>query len=192
LEEAGMKQIELVVIGGSAGSLDVIMKAVSKLKTDFNLPLVIVIHRKKTPGSSLAALFAHKTNVPVKEVDEKDPILTRYIYLAPADYHLLIENDRTFSIDSSEKVHYSRPSIDVTFQSAAETYKDKLACILVSGANADGTNGLRTVKNWGGITAVQNPDTAEVSFMPRNALTHVQIDHVLEAEEIPAFINNLP
>ncbi len=187
-----MKQIELVIIGGSAGSLDVILKTVSKLNSSFNLPLVIVIHRKKTSNSSLVSLFSHRTGIPVKEVDEKDQILSRYIYLAPADYHLLIENDRTFSIDSSEKIHYSRPSIDVTFQSAAETYKDRLACILVSGANADGTNGLRTVKNWGGITAVQNPATAEVSFMPGNALTHVQIDHVLEAEEIPAFINNLP
>src|SRR5690606_15964808 len=117
----------------------------------------------------LAELFSNKTSIPVKEIDEKEQIKRGMIYIAPPDYHTLIEKDKTFSLDFSEKVNYSRPGIDVTFQTAAEAYGQGAAAILLSGANADGTSGLDTIKAFGGITIVQSPQTAEVDFMPSYA-----------------------
>jgi two-component system chemotaxis response regulator CheB len=132
-----MQPIELLIIGGSAGSLEVIMKAFPELQ---NLPfaIIIVLHRKRNTDTALIDLLAARTRIPVIEAAEKESIANGNLYIAPADYHLLIESDRTFSLDFSEKINFSRPCIDVTFQTAAETYKDTLACLLLSGASADG------------------------------------------------------
>ncbi|WP_423149244.1 chemotaxis protein CheB [Rubrolithibacter danxiaensis] len=186
-----MKQTKLIAIGGSAGSLNVIIKLLPRLKPDFNIPLVIVLHRKKAINSSLAAIFSHKTPLNVKEVEDKDPILPGNVYLAPADYHLLIEKEGTFSLDASEKILFSRPSIDVTFETAAEAYRESLTCFLLSGANADGTRGLQKVREYGGTVVIQNPSTAEISFMPNHALANLDIDFVLDCNEMATFINKL-
>jgi two-component system chemotaxis response regulator CheB len=132
-----------------------------------------------------------RTGLQVKEVDEKEELKAGFIYIAPSDYHLLIERDRTFSLDYSEKINYSRPSIDVTFQTAAEVYKNKLACLLLSGSNSDGVKGLKNVKEWGGMAVIQDPKTAQVAYMPGQAQLNVQIDTVLKPEDMGEFINLL-
>lgn len=182
---------ELLVIGGSAGSLDAILSFLPSLKRNLSFPIIVVLHRKSGAESLLAELFASRTKLKVKEAEEKEQLKPGHLYIAPADYHLLIENDKTLSLDFSEKVQYSRPSIDVTFESAADVYGPSLICLLLSGANADGTQGLINVKEVGGLVLVQDPESAEVSFMPQQAIDHLSVDKVLEPSEMAAFINNL-
>jgi len=182
---------ELLLIGGSAGSLEVLFKLLPLLRADLPFPMTLVLHRRNSADSSLSGLLGSKTLNPTHEVEDKDPVTPGTIYLAPADYHLLIERDRTFSLDYSEKINFSRPSIDVTFESAAEVYGPGLVAILLSGANEDGTNGLTAVKRAGGTVVVQNPDTAQMPFMPHYALTHLPVDHVFDTIQMAGFINEL-
>jgi two-component system chemotaxis response regulator CheB len=186
-----MKNCEALIIGGSAGSLDVLLKLLPALHTDLDFPILIVIHRKNGADSLLPELLSGRTRLTVKEAEEKEPMLPGVIYIAPSDYHVLLELDHTFSLDYSEKINYSRPAIDASFQTAAEVYKDHLACILLSGSNADGVDGLKYVKQWGGLVVIQNPDTAQVAYMPAQAKLHVKIDHILNAEDMGEFINLL-
>ncbi len=183
--------IELLVIGGSAGSLEVILKTFPKLLPDLPFAIIIVLHRKQNTDSTLIDLLSAKTKIPVIEANEKELIKPGCIYVAPADYHLLIENDHTLSLDYSEKVNFSRPCIDITFQTAAETYKSALACLLMSGASADGVEGLELVKALRGITAVQDPKTAEVSYMPQKALEKMKVDYIVETDKVSDFVNML-
>jgi len=182
---------QLVVIGGSAGSLDVLLQLVAALRIDLLIPIVIVVHRKLDNDSLMEELLSNKSRLPVKEAEDKEPIQPATIYIAPPDYHLLFEKDKTFSLDASEKINFSRPSIDVSFQSAAEVYHSSLVCILLSGANSDGTEGLRSAKENNAMLVVQDPDSAEVGFMPRQALNSLEVDHVLNAYRIIELINNL-
>ena len=186
-----MVNCEALVIGGSAGSLDVLLRVLPVLDEQLTFPIIIVIHRKHGSDSLLPDLLSSRTRLKVKEVDEKESIVAGTIYVAPSDYHLLIEQDRTFSLDYSEKINYSRPAIDVTFQTAAEVYKSKLACLLLSGSNSDGVNGLKTVKIWSGLAMIQDPESAQVAYMPAQAKLHVNIDEILEIEKIGEFINSL-
>jgi len=186
-----VKGCKALVIGGSAGSLEVLLKILPDLHPDLGFPIIIVVHRKEGADFLLADLLSSKTALTVKEVEEKEDICAKTIYIAPSGYHLLIEKDYTFSLDYSEKVNYSRPSIDVTFQSAAEVYTHKLACLLLSGSNADGVNGLKTVKSYGGLALAQNPATASVPYMPEQAILKVKIDHVLHIEDMANYINSL-
>lgn len=185
------RSVGLVVIGGSAGSLDVILQMLPFLKADLRLPLIIVLHRKISFDSALTDLFAGKTPLIVKEAEEKEELKAGVIYIAPADYHLLVEANHTLSIDYSERIHYSRPSIDVTFETAADAFGKGLVGILLSGANADGSEGLKTIRSLGGITVVQNPVTAEIPYMPQQALGTVTVDYVLHSHQIAGFINKL-
>jgi two-component system chemotaxis response regulator CheB len=186
-----MDGCEALIIGGSAGSLDVLLKVLPILDPTLSFPIIIVIHRKHGSDSLLPNLLSSRTRLTVKEVDEKEVISAGHVYIAPSDYHLLIEQDRTFSLDYSEKINYSRPSIDVTFQTAAEVYKSKLACLLLSGSNSDGVIGLQTVKSWGGLVLIQDPDSAQVAYMPAQAKLHVEIDQILTIEKIGEFINSI-
>lgn len=181
----------LLIIGGSAGTLEVMLQTLPHIRTDISFALLLVLHRSNESDPLLQSILSSKTSLPVKEVEEKEKILPGTIYIAPADYHLLIEKDHSFSLDFSEKVNYSRPSIDVTFSVAAEAYGAALACLLLSGGNTDGTEGLLCVKKAGGITAVQDPSTATVPFMPQHALSKMQPDYILMVNEIASFINNL-
>lgn len=190
-ETGDLKGIKVLVIGGSAGSIEVIVKILKKLEKDLAIAIIIIIHRKSTSDASLTNLFNSRSAVEVTEADEKEEILPGRIYLAPANYHLLIETDHTFSLDTSEKVEFSRPSIDVTFQSAADVYGESLAALLLSGANSDGSEGLLTIANTGGLTIVQNPESAEVGFMPKAAIFKTVVDYVLETNDLPDFVNKL-
>lgn len=186
-----MKKCKAFIIGGSAGSLEVLLKVLPAVDPNLSFPIVIVIHRKHGADSLLPGLLSSRTAMPVKEADEKEMLVPGSIYIAPSDYHLLIEMDHTFSLDYSEKVNYSRPAIDVTFQTGAEAFKEELVCLLLSGSNSDGVNGLATVKQWGGIAVIQDPDSAQVAYMPEQARKNVHIDRILRIEEIAAFINLL-
>lgn len=180
-----------VIIGGSAGSLEVLLKVLPILKHDLSFPIIIVVHRKQGMDSLLTDLLANKTKLKVKEADEKEPIENGTIYIAPSNYHLLVEKDFTFSLDYSEKVNFSRPAIDVTFQSAALAYEKGLVGLLLSGSNADGVNGLITINKYNGTSLVQDPSSAQVSYMPDQAILKANVSAILKIEEMANYINSL-
>jgi two-component system chemotaxis response regulator CheB len=182
---------KLIVIGGSAGSLQVIFRIFKNIKPGFTIPFLLVLHRNISYDSALEQLLSFKTSIAVKEIEEKEKIQPGKIYICPADYHVLIERDHSFSLDYSEKINYSRPSIDVVFKSSSEVYTNKLICILLSGANADGAEGLRYAKEKGSLIIVQDPIEAEVPYMPEQALKRTTADHILKSKDIGAFINSL-
>lgn len=179
---------ELIIIAGSAGSLEVILEVLPHLELTIP-PVVIVVHRKTDAESPLIELLGTRTQLIVKEIEEKEAILPGTIYVAPANYHLLFEQDHTFSLDASEKVNYSRPSIDVALSSAAGIYGKGLTAILLSGANADGTEGFRIIKAHGGTTIAQNPENAEISYMPEQPILKNLADHVYDIPAIITYIN---
>lgn len=186
-----LNSIKLVLIGGSAGSLEVVLKIVSALDFTGQFAIVIIVHRKNTPDTILSDLIATKTDWPVKEVEDKEQLLAGTIYLAPPDYHLLFEDHHTFSLDGSEKINYSRPSIDVTFQSGAEIFGSSVIAILLSGANADGSQGIKAIADQGGYTIAQDPATADVSYMPASAIKNARISEILPAEKIGSRVAQL-
>lgn len=184
-------KVDMVLFGGSAGSLDVLLNVLPRIKKDIGFPLVLVIHRKYSETSTLRSLLAARTSFEVREPEDKEEIKAGIIYLAPADYHLLVEEERTFSLDYSEKVNFSRPSIDVTFESAAEVYQKHLVAILLSGANADGVEGLKLVRELGGYAIAQDPKTAQTPYMPEHAVKFAGVNEIQTEEEMVAFINSL-
>jgi len=183
------KAAKCVVIGGSAGSIKPLLHILSKLKTSLDFPVIVILHRKNDPRSSLETLLDNGCSLVVKEAEDKETLKGGVIYVAPGDYHLLIENDHSLSLDASEKVLWSRPSIDVTFQSAADVYKNKLLGILLSGANNDGSLGLERIKAMGGKTIVQHPENAEMPAMPLAAINTFEPDYILNDTEIAPVIN---
>ena len=186
-----MKQGKILVIGGSAGSLQVILGVLAALGKDYSMPVLVVLHRNNVFESSLEDLISSRSQVQIKEVEEKDQLAPGMVYLCPADYHVLVEKDHTFSLDYSERVNYSRPSIDVTFTSVAGVYGKGVVALLLSGGNADGAEGLYAVQEKGGFTIVQDPATAEVPYMPQQALLRVDVDLVVRTEELPGLIKGL-
>ncbi|MEO6916236.1 MAG: chemotaxis protein CheB [Chitinophagaceae bacterium] len=184
-------QYDMLVIGGSAGSLEVILHMLPRLKPDFNVPMIIVMHRNRTNETRLINLLATRTKLRVKEAEEKETIVSGTIYIAPPDYHLLIEKNHSFSLDDSERIHHSRPSIDVTFESASLAYGTAVVCILLSGANADGAESLRLIKQRGGLTVAQNPQSAEQGYMPQQAINLFPVDLILDKEDIADILNEL-
>jgi two-component system chemotaxis response regulator CheB len=181
----------LLVIGGSAGSLQVILSLLTAIGEDFPMPVLIVLHRNGGFESSLEDLFSTRTQLLIREVEEKDQLRTGTIYLCPADYHVLLEKDQSFSLDYSERVHFSRPSIDVTFRSAADVFGPGVISLLLSGGNADGAEGMQYVKERGGLTVVQDPSTADVPYMPQQVITRMKVDFIVPADEIPGFVRQL-
>jgi two-component system, chemotaxis family, protein-glutamate methylesterase/glutaminase len=191
MEKGSVKNdYSVVLIGGSAGSLEVIMQILPVLPEHIQAALVIILHRKND-DSLLSKILSNKTSLPVVEAEDKTSIMSGTIYIAPADYHLLIEKDKTFSLDYSEKINYSRPSIDVTFETATEAYGNKLAAFLLSGANADGAAGLLSVKNSNGLSVVQDPKEATVEFMPESAIRMGAVNSIMNLEEMKNWFASL-
>jgi len=180
---------KLVIIGGSAGSLNALMQILPYLSQLNGFAIVIVLHRKSTDDQTLEELIALKSSITVKIVEDKVPLVPGYIYVAPSNYHLLFERNDTLSLDISEKINYSRPSIDVSFESASEIYGEALVGVLLSGSNTDGTYGLKAIKAAGGTIVVQNPTVAEMPFMPHNAILNTSPDFVLDNQQILEFIS---
>ena len=190
MAEDTVSRRSVLLIGGSAGSLEVIMVILQSLISR-HWAIIVVLHRKWAAESSLVEVLAARSNYRVKEAEEKEIIEPATIYIAPADYHLLIEKDRTLSLDDSEKVNFSRPSIDVTFESAAEVFGSQAVAIILSGGSADGAGGLRKIKEAGGLAIVQEPSSADVDFMPRQVLATMEVDAQLHARDIGPYLNQL-
>ncbi|ASE61555.1 chemotaxis protein CheB [Chryseobacterium indologenes] len=183
--------IELIIIGGSAGSLQVIIEMIKKLNDTLTVPMVLVLHRKAQSGNILQTLLQQFTRIPVVEIEDKTEVRENTIYIVPADYHVLFENRKNMSLDSSEKMNYSRPSIDVSFRSAAEIYGENMIAVLLSGANADGVEGLSHIKRNNGKVWIQDPETAEVDYMPRHAKEEIDYDLIIKPADLADYINRL-
>lgn len=175
---------KVLLLGGSAGSFKLLFRAVKYFTPRLNKTVIIVIHRKKNFLSEIEKLFAENSRMYLREVADKEIIESNAIYIAPANYHTLIENENQFSLDVSDAVWYSKPSIDVTFESAAEVFKNNCTAILLSGANQDGAEGLLKLRKQGSLTIVQNPADAEMADMPNAAINIKAADYVLNTEEI--------
>jgi two-component system chemotaxis response regulator CheB len=182
---------EAIVIGVSSGGMNAMKVMFSLLPKDFNIPVIIVQHMGANSDSHWIKLLNNNSNLPVKEADEKEKIENGIVYIAPPNYHLLIENDRTFSLAVDERVNYSRPSIDVLFESAAEAYAGQLIGVILTGSNHDGTNGIKRVKECGGMAIIQDPETAESAYMPKSAIAAIKPDYVLSLEAITELLIEL-
>lgn len=162
---------DIIVIGGSAGSIEVIIYLLKSLPKKFQTPVVLIIHRMKNTSSSLDNMLSKEAGLKnIIEPEDKEPIKRGRIYLAPQNYHLLVEQDHSFSLDYSEPVNFSRPSIDMSFESIAALFGPKTLAILLSGANKDGAAGLSKVIEKGGLALVQSPESAHYPAMPKAAI----------------------
>lgn len=185
------KELELVIMAGSAGAFKPVLDLVRSLPSNFSLPILIVLHRRLVVEHRIDGWLSEKSNVPIVEISDKEDIKPGIAYLCPPDYHVLIEKEKIFSLDKSEPVLYSRPSIDVVMESAAEIFKNKVLAILLSGANRDGANGLLAIKNAQGKTIVQDPQEAEFIAMPEAALALNAANLVLKLKEIKEYLLTL-
>jgi len=179
-----LHQSEVILIGGSAGSFTPIFNIIRSLPKNYGQVIIVVIHRGKNNFSDIENLFNNNCRISVSEITDKDKITAGRVYIAPANYHTLIEKDKSFALDVSESVWYSKPSIDVTFDSAASVYRDKCAAILFSGANQDGAEGLLKLRNGGALTIVQDPEDAEMSTMPQAAVDVNAGEFILKTNQI--------
>lgn len=180
-----------VVIGVSAGGMNALGEILPLLPEDFPLPIIIVQHVSPQSDNYMIRHFNKLSKIEVKEADEKEQIKPGVAYFAPPNYHLLVEEDFTFSLSTEGRVNFSRPSIDVLFESALDAYCSNLIGIILTGANNDGSKGLKKIKDCGGLAIVQDPDDAEVSAMPEAALRTTKVDHVLKVSRIAAFLISL-
>lgn len=185
-----MSDIALIVIGTSWGGLEALGVIVHGLPGSFPIPLVAVQHRSRDARPMLAELLQQSTELKVSEAEDKDFLSPGHLLLAPPDYHLLIE-DSFISLDTGQQVKYSRPSIDVTLISAAETYGSRVAGLVLTGANDDGAAGLRRIADRGGLAMVEDPTTATSAVMPAAALRAVPQARVLTLADIPAALVRL-
>jgi two-component system chemotaxis response regulator CheB len=182
---------DIVLVGTSWGGLAALRALIGALPADFVLPVVAIQHRHRDSTSVLAPILQDHTHLNVCEVEDKSPIASGNIYIAPADYHLLVERGH-FSLSVDEPVRYSRPSIDVTFESAADAYGGGVVGVVLTGANADGARGLQRIAQRGGLALVQQPATAESSAMPTAALRAVPEARSLTIAEIGQTLASLP
>ncbi|HTQ03206.1 MAG TPA: chemotaxis protein CheB [Polyangiaceae bacterium] len=180
-----------IVVGGSAGALEALDRILRALPSTLPVPIAIVLHMLPGRPSGLSALLSDRTPLSVKEAEDKEPLAPGTVYLASPNYHLLVERSRTFSLSVDEPVLFSRPSIDVLFDSAAEAFGAALCGVLLSGANEDGAQGLRHIGAAGGTTVVQAPHTASSPQMPAAALAAGKVDHVLPVEQIGPLLARL-
>jgi two-component system chemotaxis response regulator CheB len=185
------RRVEAVVLGASAGGIEALLALLRELPSPWRLPVVIVLHLPEKHESHLAEIFGERLRLPVHEAADKMPLAPGHVYFAPPGYHLSIERDRRFSLSCEPPVRFSRPSIDVLMASAADAYGPALAGLLLTGANDDGAEGLQRIHLAGGLTAVQDPDEAQVSTMPEAAMALHSPDHVLPLRELRALLLQL-
>ncbi len=186
-----MSSYKAVMIGGSAGSFQVVTKIVTALPENYPLPVIMCLHRLKHVRSGFVEALSIKSKMPIVEPNDKDPIKSGRIYLAPANYHLYMELGNKFALSTEDVVNHSRPSIDLSFFTAAYNYKRKLVGIILSGANKDGALGLKSVKDSGGLTIVQDPNECQVPTMTLASMNATNVDHVFSTQKIIDFLLNL-
>lgn len=180
-----------IVIGVSAGGLAALTAILPNLSGHLDLPILIVQHLSPGSDDFLATHFKKICSLAVKEAEDKETIENNTIYFAPANYHLMVEQDKTIALSTSERVQFSRPAIDILFETAAEAYLDGLVGIILTGANSDGTRGIRRIRQLKGVVIAQSPGTAEVDIMPLSAINQAGVDKILDLQEIAPYINGL-
>lgn len=178
----------IIVIGGSAGSFSIVTQVLSELPKNFSIPIILCLHRLKHIRSGFAEALSLKSSLPVVEPFDKESIEEGKIYIAPANYHLYIETNNTFSLSTEEPVNHSRPSIDLTFISAANNYKENTIGVILSGANNDGAYGLKRIKDFEGTTIIQCIEESQVATMPSSALKLMKPDFIMKSDEITNFL----
>lgn len=185
------REIDAVVIGGSAGGLEAMLRILSGLPAGYRLQLIALLHLPGNGDSKLAEVLGARLAIPVEEAADKAHITPGTLYIASGGYHLLVEQDHSFALSCEAPVHYSRPSIDVLMESAADAWGSRLAGILLTGANDDGADGLARIGEQGGLTVVQDPHEAAIPTMPRAAMKRRPPDLVLPLDRIRALLLEL-
>jgi two-component system chemotaxis response regulator CheB len=178
-----MIETSIIVVGASWGGLAALSRLIGALPPDFRVPLAVVQHRSWHADNLLASLLQDVTPLRVVDVEDKEPLVSRSVYIAPANYHMLVENGH-LSLTTDPMVRFSRPSIDVTFLSAADTYPGSTIGVVLTGANDDGSRGLRHIVDRGGRAIIQDPVTAESPVMPQAALRAVPEATIVTLDEI--------
>lgn len=175
---------KMLVIGLSAGGTPLIQHLLSNLPKDYSLPVAIVAHLPQDYQSNLDKVLEIVSNLPVTIAKDKEPILAGHVYIAPAAYHLLIEKNHQLALSEDKPVKSVRPSIDVLFSSAAEVFENDLIAVILSGANSDGADGMKFVKQLGGLGIVLDPETTEFNTMPRAVIKAVDVDYIASIDDI--------
>jgi two-component system, chemotaxis family, protein-glutamate methylesterase/glutaminase len=184
-------RVDAVVVGASAGGVDALCEILPSVPVRLRASILIVLHLPRERPSLLAEIFGAKCRRPVREPVDKEPIEPGTVYVAPPDYHMLVDEGPQVSLSDDELVNYSRPSVDVLFQSAADFYGDRLLGIILTGANEDGAEGLAAVHAAGGLTVVQEPEGAQAPYMLVSAMKRTQPDFVLSLAEIARLLGAL-
>lgn len=180
-----------IVIGISTGGVGTLKPLLGALPKDFPLPLIIVQHISRDTGERMALLLDELCAIRVKEADEQEVPVGGTVYLAPANYHLMVEPDGRFGLSTDPPVNFARPSVDVLFETAAEAFGSGLIGVVLTGAGADGSNGLKRIKEQGGATVIQDPADAAADSMPRQALQAVRPDYVVTLAQLPQLFVHL-
>lgn len=175
---------EMVLIGTSTGGTEALRQIFAALSSDFALPILVAQHLHPLQDKATIVKFHENCTIPIKEAAEQELIRPGQVYFAPSNYHLLIEDDHTFAFSIDAKVNFTRPSIDVLFESAADVYGKHLIGIILTGANHDGARGLQIIGNKGGLTIVQDPETAIAPAMPLAAIAATKVQHILAPDKI--------
>lgn len=179
---------DAIVIGVSAGGLYALTHILPALPPQFPIPVIVVQHRAKDERGLLEEVLQAKCKVRIRQVNEKEMIEPETVYLAPPDYHLLVERDKTFSLSFDAPVNYSRPSVDVLFETAADVFDHRLLGIVLTGANKDGAKGIRYIRKKGGVTIAQQPETADYPDMPKAAIKTGAVQYIMSLDEIKAYL----
>ncbi|EKO32055.1 protein-glutamate methylesterase CheB [Leptospira santarosai str. CBC379] len=182
---------EAIVMGVSAGGMNAMKTILPSLPSEYGIPLILVQHIGPRSDGTWFRILGDLCNIRIKEAEEKEKIEPGTVYVAPPNYHLLIERDKTVSLSVTERVNFSRPSIDVLFESASDAYGDRLIGIVLTGANSDGAKGLKKIKENGGLAIVQDPLCSEASLMPESAIRAGPVDHILSLEKITELLIRL-
>jgi two-component system chemotaxis response regulator CheB len=185
------EQIEAIVMGGSAGTLPALGVLLSALPRDCRVPIALVVHVPPARPSLLATVLSAKTTLAVQEAEDKEPMLPGHLYIAPPNYHLLVERGGTLALSEDGLIHFSRPAIDVLFESAADAFGPALAGVVLTGASEDGAAGLATIERRGGTAIIQSPDEAAAPQMPRAAIARTRAPRVLPLTGIAALLAHL-
>ncbi|AVQ12511.1 Protein-glutamate methylesterase CheB [Leptospira santarosai] len=182
---------EAIVMGVSAGGMNAMKTILPYLPSEYGIPLILVQHIGPRSDGTWFRILGDLCGIRIKEAEEKEKIEPGTVYVAPPNYHLLIEKDKTLSLAVTERVNFSRPSIDVLFESASDAYGDRLIGIVLTGANSDGAKGLKKIKENGGLAIVQDPLCSEASLMPESAIRAGPVDHILSLEKITELLIRL-
>lgn len=185
------KKYKAITIGVSKGGLEALISVLRSIPKDFPIPLIIAQHLSTTRVSGLALLLNAQTNITVQEARSSDKLMPATVYIAPSGCHLLVEPGETLYLSYKGPVNHATPSIDMLFKSASAVYGDSLVGVVLTGANSDGSQGLKIIKDTGGLAVVQDPKTAEADSMPRAAMAACSVDHSIALQDMGAFLTGL-